>query len=313
MAKCGCAQGACFCRFANTSSAEVTGTGSDSDPFVATPKPLIIADDTSTLALTLNYTDEDAILGAQVVIGANFDVFTADGTWFKPVGVKFARVVMIGAGGAGASGDSNGSSGANGGGGGDAGQVLNLTLMDTDIPASAPITIGVGGTGGAAVTNAVGVDGTAGTDTHFGTYLVRGGAGGRSGGLAPVHLGPGLPPGQFAVDFDEVFTRAHYYLAPGAGGCGESYSWVAQAGGYSHPGQGSRYPDDVSGGDVGEDGRDEPVMKMGGGGGGGPQGFHGGNGGLYGGGGGGGGYNVLGSASGAGGNGADGLVVVISW
>jgi hypothetical protein len=315
MARCGCAQGACFCHFEDTDTVGWTGSGTNSDPATATAKPLLIADDTSTLALDLLVSGSTGTLSAQPIINGHHHVFTADGTWNKPAGVTFARVMMIGGGGGGASGRSGGGSASLGGGGGDAGQVAIFMLTGAEIPASAAVVIGQGGNGGAPEINGNGNVGAAGGNTEFDTRLVRGGAGGRALGLAPTHLAPGMPPGQFAVDYDADWDPAHYYLAPGAGGAGEGFSWSAHPGGYSHPGQGSRYPGDTGGGTAGGgNGRDEPVTKMGGGGGGGAAGADGGNGGLYGGGGGGGGYvSSSALASGAGGDGADGILVVISW
>jgi hypothetical protein len=312
--KCGCSAGAaCFCRFGDSPSVTISGSGTVSDPFIATPRPLITVGDSPSLILSLDIVDDTASLTAQPIIGATVDIITASGFWVKPPGVTFARVMMIGAGGGGASGQSGGGSSALGGAGGDAGQVANFILVDTEIPGVATVVIGAGGAGGASVTNSTGNDGAAGGDTKFDARLVRGGAGGQKLGVAPSHLAAGDPPGQFAVNYDQVFTQAHYYLAPGAGGAGECYTTDPIAGGYSHPGQGSRFPDDTGGGAPGQDGRSELVTKMGGGGGGGFSGFHGGNGGLYGGGGGGGGFATSGQPSGAGGNGANGICVVVSW
>lgn len=316
MAKCGCTQGACFCVFEDSDSVTWTGTGSVSDPFTATPKDLLTVGDTSTLALDLDVAGDTAILTAQPIIGAHVDVFLADGTWTKPVGVTFARVLMVGAGGGGASGQVGSTSTVKGGGPGDGAGVAIITLVDTEIPATAAIVIGQGGAGGLAATTGNGNAGAAGGATEFDTFLVQGGSGGQPLGLAGSHLARGVPPGQQAVDWTVPFTEAHYYLAPGAGGGGEGRAYQPWAGGYSHPGQGSRFPSDTGGGTAGGgDGRDEPTTKMGGGGGGGGQGTAGGDGGLYGGGGGGGGYALAADhvPSGAGGNGADGICVVVSW
>lgn len=315
MAKCGCAGSACFCVFADSDTVTVTGVGSASEPFVASAKSLLTVGDTSTLDLDLEIAENTATLTAQPLLGANVAVFTADGTWNKPAGVKFARVMMIGGGGGGASGQVKSGNAALGGGGGDSGQVVNFALYDTEIPISAAVVIGQGGVGGAAVDTGVGNNGLAGGDTSFDVRSVRGGAGGRTLGLAPVHLLPlGSVHGQWAVAWNEVFTAAHYWLAPGAGGVGEGYQYGAQPGGYSHAAQGSRFPGNTGGGTAGGGhGRNEPVSKMGGGGGGGAVGTAGGNGGLYGAGGGGGGYQLPGNLSGAGGNGSNGICVVISW
>jgi hypothetical protein len=306
---CGCAQGVCSCVFGESSDVGWSGTGIKSDPFTATPKPLIIADDTPSLALTLEIGDDEATLSAQPIVPVYVDEFTSSGTWTKPSGVTFARVLMIGGGGGGASGASHASPAlCYGGAGGDAGQVAILTLTGAGIPASAAVSIGQGGLGG------TGGAGSNGGQTEFGSSVVRGGAGAGTPPLAPSHLTAGSPPGQRAVDAGDPWQPAHYYLAPGAGGPGQGAFTDAGPGGYSHPGMGSRFPGNTGGGEPGEDGRDEPVTKMGGGGGGGgAAGEDGGNGGLYGGGGGGGGHGFGAIGRGAGGNGADGYLVVISW
>jgi hypothetical protein len=309
--KCGCAQGICSCKFQNSSDVTWSGSGTKSDPFLATAKPLLIADDTATLALDLQEGDDVLTLSAQPLIAAYVDVFTSDDTWVKPTGVTFARVLMIAGGGGGASGSFN--SATAGGGGGDAGQVVNFMLAGGGIPASAAIEVGQGGLGGAAPVAGTGAAGSDGGHTKFDDRLVRGGVGGQPLGLAGNHLSQGNPPGQWAVDWDATWTPAHYYLAPGAGGCGGGNTFDPQPGGYSQPGQGSRFPSNTGGGAVGEDGRDEPVTKMGGGGGGGDTAETGGDGGLYGGGGGGGGTRGSSSSPGAGGKGANGILVVVSW
>lgn len=318
MAKCGCAHGGCFCEFEDSTDVTWEGSGLKSDPFRAVPRPLIVADDTPTLALTLEIGDTEATLTAQPITAGYVDVFTSDGTWVKPAGITFARVMMIGGGGGGGAGSSEISTALRlGGGGGDAGQVAILNLTGSSIPSSAAVDIGQGGLGGIATANAPGAAGSNGGSTSFGSSLVRGGVGGAVLGQAGNHLSAGNPQGQFAVDYDADWNPAHYYLAPGAGGVGESIDFPARVGGYSHPGMGSRFPGNTGGGDIGEDGRDEPVTKMGGGGGGGAASENGGNGGLYGGGGGGGGTGIRSkfgiTVGGNGGNGAPGYVVVISW
>lgn len=315
MAKCGCAQGSCSCKFDDSGDVTWSGSGVKSDPFLATPKPLLIVDSTPTLALELDVGDDTMTLSAQPLIPVYVQEFTSDGTWTKPAGVTFARVMMIGGGGGGASGRSGGGTNSAGGGAGDAGQVVNFMLVGGAIPSSAAVTVGNGGLGGASVINGTGNAGGNGGSSGFDARLVRGGVGGQPLGLAGDHLAAGNPPGQFAVDALDIWIASHPYLAPGAGTPGGQPAWDAEYAGFSLPGQGS----DWASGDYrmaapGQDGYDELVTKMGGGGGGGDRGEAGGNGGLYGGGGGGGGYESSSSLpSGAGGSGAKGLVRVIAW
>lgn len=315
MGKCGCSQqGLCTCHFEDTSTVEWSGTGSTSLPFAGTAVPLVQGGETSTLSVNVEVAGDEMIISANPASEITASVFTADGSWSAPVGASFVRILMIGGGGGGASGRSSSVATAKGGGGGDAGGVVAITGPASAFPGVIAVTIGQGGSGGAGVVNGIGNNGTAGGSTSFGTRVVPGGAGGRTEGQAPVHLAAGMPPGQRAVAWDEVFTAAHPYLAPGAGGVGEGAQYSASPGGYSLPGQGERYPANTGGGPVSGHGRDEPVMKMGGGGGGGLEQQAGGNGGLYGGGGGGGGFSSNAAvSSGAGGAGADGLVVVVAW
>lgn len=101
-----------------------------------------------------------------------FDVFTANGTWTKPDGAKKVRVVLIAGGQGGASGR-RGAAGTVrcGGGGGAGGGLTQVELDPADLPAQVPVTVGAGGTGGAAVTadDTNGNPGTAGSFSQFGS------------------------------------------------------------------------------------------------------------------------------------------------
>ncbi len=94
------------------------------------------------------------------------EVFTANGTWVRPIGVDFVTVLGIGAGGGGASGAGIGGvvgvgerriDGTGGGGGGRLGIVQNLPVAD----ASYSIGIGAGGAGGVGGTATKAAAGTA--------------------------------------------------------------------------------------------------------------------------------------------------------
>lgn len=315
--RCGCANDICSCHFANSDTVQWQGSGSPEDPFTASAISLLRVLDTPTLDLELSISDMVATLSAYPISGSvDYQVFTANGTWNAPVGVSVCRVMLVGGGGGGQSGGKRLLWAGNGGQGGNAGQVAIFTLTGSDIPGSASIVVGAGGAGGAALGSATstytpGNPGADGGDTSFDTLLAPGGLGGGQ----PGPQRPGMPPGQSSVVPTQPFTNQHYYLAPGAGGRGVASNPAngPDRGGYSHPGQGSRYPADVGGGDLGQAGRDEPVTLMGGGGGGGDVSGAGGSGGLYGGGGGGGGFSTDGSSDNAGGDGAQGVCVVISW
>lgn len=98
-------------------------------------------------------------------------VFTADGTWTRPSGLRFVRVRVVGGGGGGGGATSGGGHGSAGFGaaGGDSIKVIQAA----DLGATETVTIGTGGAGGAAGNN----DGTAGTTTSFGAHLSATGGG----------------------------------------------------------------------------------------------------------------------------------------
>ena len=99
-------------------------------------------------------------------------VFTANGTWTKPAGVKTDSVVKVqmwGGGGSGCTGSGSNSSGAGGG-------YSEFQFLASDLPATVPVTVGAshpGTTGNGSVSNV-------GNDSTFGTYQHARGGGRRS-------------------------------------------------------------------------------------------------------------------------------------
>ena len=133
--------------------------------------------------------------------------FTANGTWTKPAGLKRILAFCGGAGGGSGSGR-QGIAGENrfGGSGGGGGALAWRMISAQDLPATVDVTIGAGGTAGAAPSGAStnGNAGGVGGDTSFGGLLIsKGGfagnggttssaasaAGGQASGCTPA-LGP---------------------------------------------------------------------------------------------------------------------------
>ena len=279
--------------------------------------------------------------------------FTTVGTttWIKPVGAKYVHVVMHGGGGGGGSGrlrpDST-TAAAGGGGGGGGGRVEFLLPADS-IGVSVSLTIGAGGTGGAAQTvSGSGLPGGNGDRSSFDVFGARGGTGG-GGGL--TGSGPG---GVSTGDTTSFANASNRYSGNSSGG---TTAAVIDAGrGGLHAGGGCGGPGNAAsstvsrtgaagglggsaalasvtvltggggnGGGAGANGfagPDAPDLYFGGGGGGGGGVSTtatvvgtGGAGGFPGGGGGGGPYGQLntGATSGAGGNGGGGAIRITTF
>jgi len=286
-------------------------------------------------------------LGITSGIATDVQIFYSSGTWTKPAGAKSVDVLCIAGGGGGGSGRVN--AGTNGGGGGAGGGIYNRSGLPASVlGATESVTVGAGGTGGASVNgpNAQGQNGVTGGNSSFGTttpFVFAGGGGGGTGsaggaGGSPngrsVFIGGYAGGGGSAAAGGAAASGSILGAGGGGGGGGcnttgtffiggngfPSFASVPTGGGQSIGGQ--------TAGSAGGSGHSlNSVIHAGGGGAGGAgnatgNGGAGGNGGLYGGGGGGGGccgwYPGSGTpaqtySSGAGGTGANGIVIVTTY
>lgn len=116
-------------------------------------------------------------------------VITVTGSWSKPDGLVYARIVTIGGGGGGGGVDLAGASSAAGAGGGAGGYSESLIAADT-LGATETVTIGGGGAGG--VTGGPsGQDGVDGGDTSFGAHVIAKGGKGGKGTTTNLDVGVG--------------------------------------------------------------------------------------------------------------------------
>jgi Glycine-rich domain len=145
--------------------------------------PVVSSFNTRTGAVTLQTADVAAVLA----LVAHVTVFTAGGTWTPNPNMLYATLETWGGGGAGGSVPNTSTSNTNVAGGGGAGSYSRATVSKAAAGASQTVTIGPGGTPGAAGNN----PGGAGGDTSIGALCIgKGGAGGptpqSAGGLGGI-------------------------------------------------------------------------------------------------------------------------------
>src|SRR5262245_16956689 len=124
MARCGCASQACTCKVQGSSSIEVTGVGTASNPFTVSAIPITLtAQDTSSVDMTVTAVPGGYQISATAVTtSAGVQIFSASGTWTTPSNRQWVRVVCIAGGGGGGGGaGGRGGWGTDGGGGGGGG------------------------------------------------------------------------------------------------------------------------------------------------------------------------------------------------
>lgn len=281
-----------------------------------------------------DYTTVTSVAEAFSLPTLDVQIFTGNGTWTKPENaVGRVRVQMVSGGGGGGSGRRGATATARVGGGGGGGGAVQLADFDVDqLTATVPVVVGAGGTGGAAITvdDTNGANGNGGSPSTFGSFLVTGSSGGGTGGGIGTAGGGGFAAspalmsgntGASASTTGGVGPAGGATAAGGRGGGaggGITTGNVAANGGAGGAGGGLNAPaGGVVGGTLPGNGGSVPDRSAlpGTGGGGGAASITaaaqaGGIGGKFGSGGGGGGASLNGFASGAGGRGADGVVIV---
>lgn len=152
--------------------------------------------------LSVQYANGGPVNSNQVAInGTIIDMFLASGTWTKRAGVKSIRVTAIGPGGGGQGGFARAapSTFITGCGGGSGGGFAAATIQAANLPATAPVVVGLGGLGGAGQTEIypttspltpIDAANGSGPSSFNGTWVV-GNSGLGSAGTASVNGGTG--------------------------------------------------------------------------------------------------------------------------
>jgi hypothetical protein len=157
-------------------------------------------------------------------------IFTANGTWTKPAGAKWVRVIALGAGGGGGGAGAASAGNSTHAGGGQAGSYSESYLAASTFSNTATIVIGAAGTGASTAANG----GAGGTTTVGGTIVT---APGGNGGLASTTNAAvlGAQGGSGASAGTGQLATAG---APGGYGFGGPAFGIGGTGGSSHYGAG---------------------------------------------------------------------------
>lgn len=159
--------------------------------------------------------DGTALTSSSGIGAVSVQAFTASGTWTKPAGVKYVRIVCVAGGGGGGGGTAVGGGGG-GGGGGTAEKILDVTAIS-----SAAITIGAAGSAGAA-----GAAGGAGGNTSFATNCqANGGAGGGASAGGAGGAGGTAPTGDVLIPGETGRRGGYGGGIDGSGGDGGNSLW----------------------------------------------------------------------------------------
>ncbi len=180
-----------FSDISGTATAAQGGTGQSS----FTKGDILVATGSTTLAklgvgsdgtvITADSTQTDGIKWASTAQFTNAQTFSSSGTWTKPGGITFVRVICVGAGGTGGGGAGGSAGTQRGGGGGGGGGARNESIfLASDLTSTVTVTVGAAGAAGTGGSSGQGTDGAIGGTTSFGSYLsAYGGGGGRKGGI----------------------------------------------------------------------------------------------------------------------------------